>query len=165
MEVIVRQAKQKDLPAIVEIYNQAIATKISTAETLPVTDEDKQLWFDEHADEKFPLLIAEYNKEVTGWISLSAYRKGRQALKHTGEISYYIHQNHLQKGVGSILMDAMIEKAKKMGYKNLIAIIIDANTASVALLKKFYFQQWGLMPGIVETDDKIYNHSYYGRKI
>ena len=165
IDIIIRQATQNNLAAIVEIYNQAIATEISTAETMAVTVDDKQLWFDEHADEKFPLLAAEINNEVIGWISPGAYRKGRQALQHTAEISYYIHQNYLQKGIGSLLMVAMIEKAKLLGYKNLIAIIIDANTASISLLKKFEFELWGLMPGIVEIGREIYNHSYYGRKI
>ena len=165
MDIIIRQAEQKDLASIVTIYNQAIATKISTAETIPVTAENKQSWFDEHQNEKFPLLVAEYNKEVIGWISLSAYRKGRQALQHIGEVSYYIHHNHLQKGLGSKLMNAMIEKAKELGYKNLIAIIIDANTASVGLLNKFGFEKWGLIPGIIEMEGIVHDHGYYGRKI
>lgn len=165
MNIIILPAKQNDLAAIVAVYNQAIATKIATADTVPVTAENKQLWFDEHSDEKYPLLVAEYNEDVVGWISLSAYRKGRQALQHTAEVSYYIHQNYLQQSIGSKLMEAIMIKAKDLGYKNLIAIIIDANTASVALLKKFGFQQWGLMPGIIEMESKTYNHSYYGRKI
>ncbi|MGE5106730.1 MAG: N-acetyltransferase family protein [Sphingobacteriales bacterium] len=165
MEINIRRAEQKDLAVIVAIYNQAIATKISTAETIPVSVKEKQEWFDEHTDEKYPLLVAEYNHNVIGWISISAYRKGRQGLQHTAEVSYYIHNNYLQKGIGSLLMETIILKAKELGYKNLIAIIIDANTASIKLLKKFRFEQWGLMPGIIEIENKVYDHGYYGRKI
>lgn len=165
MEVKTRLAVQSDLPAIVEIYNQAIETKISTAETIPVSAKEKQVWFDEHNDDKYPLLVAEYNEKVIGWISLSPYRKGRQALEHTGEISYYVHSNFLKKSIGGLLMLSMIEKSTELGYKNLIAILIDANKASINLLKKFGFEQWGLMRGIVEMENKTYSHLYYGKKI
>jgi L-amino acid N-acyltransferase YncA len=165
MEISIRPAEQKDLAAIVEIYNQAIETKISTAETILVTADEKQQWFDEHTDAKFPLIVAAYGNEITGWISLSPYRKGRQALQATAEISYYLHRNYFKKGIGSLLMQAMINKAISLGYKNLIAIIIDANEPSINLLKKFGFQQWGLMPGIVDMGNKKYNHGYYGRKL
>ncbi|HET9057446.1 MAG TPA: GNAT family N-acetyltransferase [Chitinophagaceae bacterium] len=163
--MITRLAEQKDLPAIVEIYNQAIKTKISTAETILVSVSDKQYWFEEHANKKCPLLVAEKNKEIVGWISLSPYRKGRQALEQTAEISYYVHNRYHRKGTGSLLMQTMIDRAKQLGYENLIAIIMSPNTASAGLLKKFRFEKWGLMPGVIKMDDKIYDHLYYGLKL
>lgn len=38
----------QDLPRIVEIYNQAIPTRLSTADLEPVTIESKKAWFDAH---------------------------------------------------------------------------------------------------------------------
>lgn len=163
--IMIRPATKNDWPFIIEIYNEGIANRLSTAETAPVTVEDKLDWLKEHEEERFPILVAEENNIVTGWICLSAYRKGRQALQNTAEISYYIRKHFWKKGIATQLMEAMLSKAKELGFKNLIAILIDANNASIALLKKFGFEQWGLMPDIIEMDDKTYGHAYYGKKI
>jgi phosphinothricin acetyltransferase len=53
-------------------------------------------------------------------------------------------------------------QAPKLGFKALIAILMEPNAASIALLKKFGFQLWGNMPGILEVDGKSYDHQYYG---
>ncbi|RTL59178.1 MAG: N-acetyltransferase family protein [Sphingobacteriales bacterium] len=163
--IIIRPATKNDWPFIIDIYNEGIANKISTAETKPVTIEGKLEWLKEHEEDRFPILIAQENDVVTGWICLSAYRKGRKALQNTAEISYYIRKHYWEKEIATQLMEAMMSKAKELGFKNLIAILIDANNASIALLKKFGFEQWGLMPGIIEIDDKTYGHSYYGKKL
>ncbi|MBI1783399.1 MAG: N-acetyltransferase [Sphingobacteriales bacterium] len=163
--IMIRPATKNDWPFIIEIYNEGIANRLSTAETKVVTVEDKLDWLKEHEEERFPILIAEENGIVAGWICLSAYRKGRQALQNTAEISYYIRKHYWKKAIATQLMEVMMSKAKELGFKNLMAILIDANNASTALLKKFGFEQWGLMPDIIEIDDKTYGHSYYGKKI
>lgn len=163
--IMIRPATKNDWPFIIEIYNEGIVNRLSTAETKPVTVEDKMEWLKEHEEELFPLLMAEADGVIAGWICLSAYRKGRQALQNTAEISYYIRKHYWKKGIATQLMQAMISKAKELGFKNLIAILIDANNASTALLKKFGFEQWGLMPDIIEIDDKAYGHAYYGKKL
>ncbi len=86
--MIIRLAHIDDLPAIVEIYNQAIQTKQSTGDTQPLRVEDRVAWFHEHHPEKYPIFVAEEAGVVVGWCSLSAYRQGRAAFRHTAEISY-----------------------------------------------------------------------------
>ena len=165
MEIQVREANPTDWPAVIAIYNQAIKTGISTAETILVSIADKKQWLEEHLSDRSPLLVAVNGEEVIGWVSLSDYRKGRQALQHTAEISYYVHGDHLQKGIGTLLVKTMLDKAKLLSYKNLVAILIHVNIGSIKLLQKFGFEQWGSMPGIVEMGDKLYDHVYYGRKL
>ena len=161
----VRQALYDDLEAINLIYNQAVDTRCSTAETVHVDIDARIRWFVEHDPLKYPVLVAELGGRVVGWTSLSPYRKGRQGLSSTVEISYYVHADYRRRGVGSAMMRAVLGKAKEFGYRNVIAILFDTNEASIRLLEKNGFERWGLMPGIIDVDGKTYGHLYCGRRL
>jgi len=151
-----------DLEAVNEIYNQAVDLKFSTAHTEPLSTAERMDWFKEHNNTPFPVYVWEEDGIIAGWISFSPYRKGRKALQATAEISYYIHNEYHRRGIGSRLLDYAINKSPDLKFKTLLAILLDPNTASIALLEKFGFELWGNMPGIAEIDKKKYNHLYYG---
>ncbi len=159
---MIRIATIDDLKRMTEIYNQAIRSKKATADTDEFTVEQRKSWYDSHSGERNPIYVFEENGDVIGYCYLSAYRPGRKALESVAEISYYIDSNHHRKGVGGKLVEHTIQEAKRLGYKNLIAILLDANTGSLALLKKYGFAHWGTLPDIVYLDDHIYSHYYYG---
>lgn len=163
--MIIRFAHIVDLKSIVEIYNQAIDTRISTADLIHINPNDRKDWFNEHTPEQFPILVAEIDGQIVGWISLSSYRKGREGLRHNAEISYYIHNDFQKRGIGTNLMNNMLVLAKKLNYRNIFAILIDENIASIKLLEKFSFQKWAFLPNFVEIDGNIYNHVYYGLEL
>jgi phosphinothricin acetyltransferase len=102
---MIRTAVQNDLPAIVDIYNQAIDAKFQTGFTKRLKTEERQAWFLEH-NAQYPLLIFVADEQVVGWFSISPYRSGRAALRYTVEISYFIDKKYHHKGIGSQLMQA-----------------------------------------------------------
>ena len=59
----------------------------------PVRVKDRINWFKEHDQKKYPIIVAEQNDKILGWISLSPYRPGRLALRFTAEVSYFVHNN------------------------------------------------------------------------
>ena len=156
---------KSDLSAINEIYNQAVAMKFSTAHTDPISMEERCDWFREHNPDTYPVFVWQERDQVIGWLSFGPYRKGRAALQSTAEISYYVHTQHLHRGIGSGLMEFALSKAPGLGFKTLIAILLEPNTASIVLLKKYGFELWGDMPLVAEIDGGEYNHQYYGIKI
>jgi L-amino acid N-acyltransferase YncA len=165
MIAVIRYASEKDLPCIVEIFNQAISTRCSTGYLAKESAEDRKGWFAEHRMEKYPILVAELDKLIVGWVSIEPYRKGRKAFEKTVEISLFIHQEHTRKGIGNQLLVAMMQTAKEIGYATLIAIILDKNLASRKLFEKNNFEQWAFLPNVADIDRKIYSHVYYGRKL
>ena len=68
----IRKATAADIPAITEIYNEAILTTTANFDTQPKTSAEQTIWFEEH-DRKHPVLVAEYNRKVAGWASLSEW--------------------------------------------------------------------------------------------
>jgi L-amino acid N-acyltransferase YncA len=110
----IRIAQQADLAQIVEIYNQAVASRAATADLDPIEPGDRVQWFEEHAPEKYPVYVAEVDDKVVGWCSLSPYRRGRMALRYTAEISYYIHEDHRRTGIGSALVKHTIARCTEV---------------------------------------------------
>ncbi len=161
----IRIAQIKDLAVIIEIYNQAIHAGNATADLHELSIEDRLDWFHSHYKDQHPLYVIESGNQVTGWGSLSPYRKGRGGLKETAEISYYIDYRHHGKGYGSQLIKFMIGDCKRLGINNLIAILLEINHASIRILKKFGFEQWGHMPDIVNMNGIVCGHLFYGKKL
>lgn len=161
----VRVATFDDLPAIVEIYNQAVPTHRSTANTTLVTVEGRKAWFYEHEPDKHPIFVAEMESQVVGWCSLSVYRPGRAALRFTTEISCYIDGKCQGMGVGKELVKHAIEASQSLGIKTIVAVLIDCNVASRKLVEKLGFQQWGHLPRVLDFDGQEYGEYYYGKRV
>lgn len=81
-----RDATLQDLSSIVEIYNSTIPSRIVSADTEPVSVEQRLPCFREHDPSRRPILAAEEDGVVVGWISLSDFYDGRPAYHSTAEI-------------------------------------------------------------------------------
>ena len=161
-QVKIRFAEEDDLPIIVEIYNQAIVTKNSTADLTPYTAEQRKKWFKEFDIKHYPIYVAEFENNIIGYATLSPYRNGREALKQVAEISFYLQNESVRKGVGSQLVKHIIEDCKRVNKTTLLAILLDINISSVKLLQKFGFEEWGNLPLNSNFDGNKYGHLIYG---
>lgn len=160
----IRIANKEDLHRMTDIYNQAILTRTNTADMDTFTSEARIPWFESHQNHDYPLYVVEEDS-VIGYGYLSAYRPGRRAMDSTVEVSYYFDQSHLRKGLGSKMLSFLIDEAKRLEYKTMVAILLEANVASIGLLKKFGFQEWGRLPDIAEFEEHTCSHLYYGLKL
>jgi phosphinothricin acetyltransferase len=162
---MIRTANISDLAAVVEIYNQAIDAGFQTAYTHKFRPEEKEGWFHEFIPGRYPLFVYEKEGRVAGWLSISAYRKGRQALAGAVEISYFTDQNCRKQGIGSALLQHGIDACTELGYHTLLAIILEPNIASARLLEKFGFERWGYLPDIADFNGTKCSQVYYGLKL
>ena len=69
----IRPATIADLPAIVDIYNDAVADRFATADTSPVTVEQHTPWFDAHDDE-YPIYVLEHEGSASAWYPARGFR-------------------------------------------------------------------------------------------
>ena len=161
----IRIATESDLAQIVAIYNQAVATGTSTAETEPTTVEARLNWLQSHPADQYPIYVDEVSDKIRGWCSLSPYRPGRMALRFTAEISYYVHENHHRQGVASNLIQHAIDDCARLNLKSLFGILLETNTASIHLLEKLGFEHWGHLPKVADFNGKECGHIYLGKRI
>ncbi|MDC3378792.1 GNAT family N-acetyltransferase [Planctomycetota bacterium] len=162
--MILRTARPADLPALVTIYNQAIAAH-ATAFLDPVSVADRQGWFAAHTPDRRPILIAERDGDMLGWCSLSDYRPGRAAVRHAAEISYYVDETQRRQGVASALVRDALARCPALGIRTLFAIVLADNEASLAVLERFGFARWGRLPNVADFDGRRVDHVYCGLEL
>lgn len=139
----VRPATREDLGAINDIYNFYVLTSTATFDTEPRPLEEGHRWFEEHAT-RYPVLVAEADGEVVGWASLSRFHS-RPAYGSTVEDSVYVRDERRGSGIGTQLLDRLLEEARKRAYHSVMALIGDSgNEASIRLHARLGFQPVGV---------------------
>jgi len=161
----IRLAAEPDLPAMLQIYNEAIAEGFATADTEPVTVEQRLPWFRQHNAAHYPIYIGEVQGEVAGWCSLSPWRAGRKALYGIAEISYYVAADRRRQGLAGALIDQALQQAPQLRLTHFMAILLDRNEASVRLLEKKGFARWGHLPEVARFGEITCGQYIYGRRI
>ena len=138
---VIRPAKDSDLVAINDIYNHYVRHSTCTYQEEIEPIESRRQWFHRHG-EQHPIVIAELDKQVVGWGSLSAYH-ARSAYRRTVENSVYVHHEFHRRGIGSLVLKNLISHARNLGHRAIIAGIDAEQNASVALHAAFEFQHVG----------------------
>lgn len=147
----IEYAVKEDLPAIVDIYNSTISSRKVTADLEPVTVESRIRWFEEHQSDHRPLWVMRSEEGMVAWMSFQSFY-GRAAYDGTAEISIYVNEKYRGTGAGSLLIQKAIEECPRLHIHNLVGFIFGHNEPSLKLLKKYGFEQWGLLPGVAELD-------------
>lgn len=161
----IRPAGPSDLFRLTEIYNEAIRTGRCTGDTREFSADERLPWFQEHLDPAYPLFVFERDGHVLGYLYLTAYRKGRGALRGTVEVSYYLDFRFHGQGIGSRLLAHGIDAARAIGYHTMLAILLSCNEKSAALLRKFGFEQWGYLPDVARIRGERHSHLYFGKQL
>lgn len=141
--MIVRATRREDLPAILEIYNDAVLNTTATYDYEPRTLEHRIAWFEDHQKHDYAMFVAE-DKDggIVGWSALNRFHD-RAGYRFTSENSVYVATNHRGRGVGTLLMPPLIEAAKRRGLHAIIAAIDATNEASIRLHARFGFEAVG----------------------
>ena len=133
----IRPAGEPDLIAINDIYNHYVLHSTCTYQEEPELLDRRQQWFRNHGP-NHPIIVAETEGQVLGWGSLTAFHP-RSAYRHTVENSIYIHHQHRRHGIGRLLLQELIVRARNLGHRAIIAgsglPIISAATLAEAAQK------------------------------
>lgn len=165
LQLTYKDASVEDLPAIVEIYNSTIASRMVTADTEPVTVESRMEWFSKHSAEKRPLwvILNEYNVPI-GWISFQSFY-GRPAYNATVELSIYIDQQFRGKGIGKKVLQYCIDKAPAYEIKTLLSFIFAHNEPSLKLFRSLGFADWATFPNVALLDGVERSLKILGKRV
>ena len=135
-----RPAVPGDAPAIAEIYNAGIRARTATFETRERSPADIGSWF---GNERFPVLVAEVDGAVAGWVAASAYRS-RECYTGIAEFSVYVAPAAQGRGVGDALMREFLAALEGAGYWKVLARVFPENVASRALCRRQGFREVGI---------------------
>ena len=137
MNITFRHLVSEDWKRASEIYAEGIATGNATFEQIIPTWEE---WDKSHL--KTCRIIAELAGELAGWACLSPV-SDRCVYGGVAEASVYIKKVHRGKGVGTELLNKLIEESEQEGFWTLQAGVFSENTASLKLIEKLGFRQIG----------------------
>lgn len=145
--MIVRDATEADLPAMAAIYDHLIAT----------TD---VIWYEEQlgaetfagkVDERFggqwPWIVATEGDEVVGYATFGPFRS-LPGYAHTVEHSIFAAAGHERRGIGQILLDELIDRARSLGKSVMVAAIDGGNDGSIRFHARNGFREVARMPGV-----------------
>lgn len=141
---LIREATIQDLPQILAIYNEAILHTTAVYAYEAKTLEDRKQWMEEKQQADFPIFVYELDGKAVGYATYGPFR-AFPAYKYTIEHSIYVDQNYRKKGIGRDLLTKLIEEATIRGYKTIVAGIDADNGGSIAMHKKFGFEEAGII--------------------
>ncbi|BCR25887.1 GNAT family N-acetyltransferase [Aquipseudomonas alcaligenes] len=146
--MIIRDAAEADLPALRDIFNDAVLNTTAIWMDNVVDLANRQAWFAARAQQGYPILVAENAAgEVVGYASFGDWRPF-DGFCHTVEHSVYIRADQRGKGLGPLLLAALIERAKACDKHVMVAAIESGNAASIRLHQRLGFAITGQMPQV-----------------
>ena len=161
MSSTIRTAVEADLRAIVAIYNEAVPGRTATADTSPVTVEDRIGWFRAHNPSTHPIFVCEDAGWIVGWSSLSPFY-GRPAYSRTVEVSTYVTTGRHRSGIGTALRSHVLSACPHYRIQTVLSFVFGHNTAGIRLNEKFGVATWGHLPRVAVLDGYREGFDYYG---
>lgn len=135
----IRAATADDLVAINDIYNHYVPISTTTYTLQPTSLEERQRWFADRP-EIHPVTVACRDGVVVGWGSLGGFR-AKEGYRNTVEDTIYVHPQFHRQGIGTALLADLIERARRLGLRTIIAGVDREQAASIELHRKFGFVQ------------------------
>jgi L-amino acid N-acyltransferase len=138
----IRDADESDLPGLLAIYNDVIATSTAVYAYLPVTLQDRTQWWRGRTDQGYPVLVAVDGSSVLGFSTFGDFRAW-PGYRFTVEHSVHVRGDCRGHGVGKELVKALFPRAEALGKHVMIAGIDAANDASIRFHERLGFERAG----------------------
>ncbi len=144
---MIRDAIVTDLPAILAIYNAAVADTTAIWNDAQVDLENRRVWWADRLAKGYPVLVAGEGTEVLGYASFGDWR-AFDGYKGTVEHSVYVRTDAQGRGLGRDLMLTLIDRARACGKHVMVAGIEAGNAGSIRLHQSLGFVETGRMPQV-----------------
>ena len=136
----------EDATKVLEIYGLGLAARNATFETEIPSWNDWNLKHHQHSR-----FVYVHQEIILGWVALSPV-SNRKVYAGVTEVSIYIHPNAQGKGIGSQLMEKVIDNSEKNGIWTLFSSVFPENIATIKLHEKFGFRIIGKREKIAQLD-------------
>ena len=139
----IRDATPKDAEAIAHVYNQGIEDRVATLETQLRTPQEREEWMAAKGP-RHPVLVAVGDDDqVAGWGSLNSFNP-RPAYDHVVDFSVYVARERRGRGVGDLLLGALEQRARALGYHKMVLAAFPTNAPGMRLYERHGFQTVGI---------------------
>lgn len=148
MSVTVRPAGEADMAAVQAIYAPHVLRGFATFEEVPPGVEEMAARRAAVLAQGLPYLVAEAKGRVLGYAYAGPYRP-RPAYRNTVEDSIYLAEGMGGRGIGRVLLEALIAACEAGPWRQMVAVIGDSgNAASIALHARAGFRMTGTLDAV-----------------
>ena len=159
--VALRTATAADLPALADIYNDAVLHSVATFDVEP---QPPGLFADRVASTRpgDHVVVADVGGRVVGMAYAATYRP-RPAYDRTRETSVYLAPDARGRGIGRVLYDELLRRVDADGIHVCLAVIAQPNVASEALHAAVGFERVGTLREVGRKFDRWVDTAWWQR--
>jgi L-amino acid N-acyltransferase YncA len=140
----IRDAREDDLPSILDIYNDVVATSTAIYRDEPATLEDRHAWWEARVADGHAVLVAvnvaSDGADVVGFAAFGGFRPW-PGYRYTVEHSVHVRADRRGQGVGAALMQPLLERAAALGMHVMSAGVDADNEASLRFHERLGFSR------------------------
>lgn len=150
----IRDATASDISRVQEIYAHHVLSGLGTFETTPPELADMLRRYEQITGDGFPYLVADDSGRLLGYAYANHFRT-RAAYRNTVEDSIYIAADAMGRGVGTALLNALIDRCASLGLRQMLAVIGDSgNAGSIGVHRRCGFEHTGVMKAVGRKFDR-----------
>ena len=141
-ELLIREAEVEDAAELVAFLNRvSLETDFTSLDRngILMTDTEMELFLDKQAHSENQItLLALLNDEIAGLVNITADQRKR--VRHIGDLFIVIGQKYWNNGLGSLLLEEVVEWAQASGILRRLQLTVQTrNQAAVHLYQKHGF--------------------------
>jgi L-amino acid N-acyltransferase len=145
---LVQCTRERHADAILDIFNDAIATSTALYDYQPRSPETMIAWFAAKAAGNFPVIgVEDGDGTLLAFGSFGVFRP-YPANKYTVEHSVYVHKDHRGRGLGRTVIGELIVAARRRNLHAMVGGIDSTNAGSIALHEQLGFRHVGTLPQV-----------------
>lgn len=148
--VVIRYLKENDLEDLLAYANGLISEDTYIALSgKKITNAQEKKYVSEslkkvNKDEKIHLVAFVNDK----FASSAEVRRLDRRSTHVGEIGIAISKPFREEGIGTVLLQTLIDEAKKLGLTLLVLDCFECNNLALHVYQKLGFKKAGVLPGM-----------------
>lgn len=164
-ETTITDATLADAAEVAAVYAHHVLHGLATWEMVPPAESEIAGRMARVLDSGWPWLLARDGRaELLGYAYAARFHP-RVGYLYTCEDSIYLHRDCLGRGIGTMLLAALIERCEALGFRQMIAGIAGGQAASVALHTRFGFREVARMPSLGRKQEQWLDLIYMQRAL
>ena len=140
--MVIEELVEDDLPGLLAIYNEVIATSTAVYSDQPTTLAERREWWQARRRQGYPVLVARDDSGVVGFATFGDFRSW-PGYRHTVEHTVHVRADRRGQGVGSALVRALLPVAAALDKHVMIGAIDAANDGSIRMHERLGFVRVG----------------------
>lgn len=149
---------------LLEIYNHYIKNTPATFDTAPYTLAGRMPWYEQFDGERWHCIVGTLDGRVAGYACSARFRP-KAAYLPSVETSVYLHPQLTGRGYGAALYGRLFESLAGADVHRAYACITLPNDASLALHRRFGFEQVARLDEVGRKFGRYWDVAYLEKRI